>query len=788
MKLKSLLLATACVCSITGSAQIAWNPSAWGSENADNNELSVSQDNTIIDRLKTGKTRGDLRNAIPLTYSTTEGYVIMKLRVHDLTLNPKDFKMQIYYYEKDSEGNSVISYNGSKQLLSYIHEDGSDVYYAYMNYQADGRSDEKLKNDDGTDGDYISAKNVFTGDKYTLYGGSSENTLDDGSKITSWMSFVLGCTRSTEENADPYYEILNICSAQAVDVETGTKNDNIKAIADGTFVPAVVNETTGVHYANITSAFNVANALGDDFKSTQTILRVNKDQTIDTRLGCNGYSIKIVGAVDEAGKPAVKITRTKTGNIMFLLNSGSKSTLNLQDIILDGNGGTSDKNFVEVNSGSKLTVDNVVFQNCTITHNGGFINAKAGSTVAINGLTAETGCAFSGEGKATVLANNDNTTLSGVNKLSVWLASTKAISASDLTNESPINIYTTNHTDGSIVVKGWTDSSKFKLMNSDYTLMGKDGNLVLGAESSTNGNVKIGNSVFADLASAVKAAKTGDVIDVTDDLSVEGTLNAEGRNLTIRGNRPTENNSKVIRREESSNATATIIRTGADMLILANQGETVTLQDLNIDGKNVESTNNLIEASGNSTVVLNNVEIADAKSSNALGLVVAKGGGSLSLTDVEINNSTVNESTGTVFVGNTSTATLSGADVVSVSLESNSTLVDAGLTNTKENPISLYAYAGNGTTFGSATIAAGEGVTVNAEKFSTTEDYALTANTSNNTLTFAAKVVNGVEGVNADDVNAPVEYFNLQGQRVANPANGIFIRRQGNTVTKVSLR
>ncbi len=33
--------------------------------------------------------------------------------------------------------------------------------------------------------------------------------------------------------------------------------------------------------------------------------------------------------------------------------------------------------------------------------------------------------------------------------------------------------------------------------------------------------------------------------------------------------------------------------------------------------------------------------------------------------------------------------------------------------------------------------------------------------------------------------NAPVEYYNLQGVKVANPENGIFIRRQGSKVTKV---
>lgn len=44
----------------------------------------------------------------------------------------------------------------------------------------------------------------------------------------------------------------------------------------------------------------------------------------------------------------------------------------------------------------------------------------------------------------------------------------------------------------------------------------------------------------------------------------------------------------------------------------------------------------------------------------------------------------------------------------------------------------------------------------------------------------------GIEAIEA--VEAPVEYFNLQGVRVANPENGIFIRRQGNTVTKVVVR
>ena len=42
----------------------------------------------------------------------------------------------------------------------------------------------------------------------------------------------------------------------------------------------------------------------------------------------------------------------------------------------------------------------------------------------------------------------------------------------------------------------------------------------------------------------------------------------------------------------------------------------------------------------------------------------------------------------------------------------------------------------------------------------------------------------GVENVEIDN-NAPVEYYNLQGVKVANPENGIFIKVQGSNATKV---
>lgn len=57
-----------------------------------------------------------------------------------------------------------------------------------------------------------------------------------------------------------------------------------------------------------------------------------------------------------------------------------------------------------------------------------------------------------------------------------------------------------------------------------------------------------------------------------------------------------------------------------------------------------------------------------------------------------------------------------------------------------------------------------------------------------NTITITTTgIPTGVEDVTVDE-NAPVEYYNLQGVRVDNPENGIYIRRQGSKVSKVLVR
>lgn len=43
-------------------------------------------------------------------------------------------------------------------------------------------------------------------------------------------------------------------------------------------------------------------------------------------------------------------------------------------------------------------------------------------------------------------------------------------------------------------------------------------------------------------------------------------------------------------------------------------------------------------------------------------------------------------------------------------------------------------------------------------------------------------------GTSVEDTNAPVIWYNLQGQRIDNPSGGVFIRQQGSKVTKEYIR
>lgn len=66
-------------------------------------------------------------------------------------------------------------------------------------------------------------------------------------------------------------------------------------------------------------------------------------------------------------------------------------------------------------------------------------------------------------------------------------------------------------------------------------------------------------------------------------------------------------------------------------------------------------------------------------------------------------------------------------------------------------------------------------------------DLRFDANTGELTMTPTADNPTAVAEIAADE-NAPVEYFNMQGVKVENPENGIYVRKQGSKVSKVVVK
>ena len=56
-----------------------------------------------------------------------------------------------------------------------------------------------------------------------------------------------------------------------------------------------------------------------------------------------------------------------------------------------------------------------------------------------------------------------------------------------------------------------------------------------------------------------------------------------------------------------------------------------------------------------------------------------------------------------------------------------------------------------------------------------------------NTIVFKAEDTSSIFELEAEEAEGAVEYYNLQGVNVANPTNGLYIRKQGNKITKVIL-
>jgi hypothetical protein len=299
---------------------------------------------------------------------------------------------------------------------------------------------------------------------------------------------------------------------------------------------------------------------------------------------------------------------------------------------------------------------------------------------------------------------------------------------------------------------------------------------------------------YEDITKAWTSAVDNDVIMVYGNQDISTRLNCDGRNITIKG----YDEDVTITRKARSN-----------MMFLSNQnGYTVTIENITLDGGGEDTDKNLIEASSSGIMVFNNVTIKNAKSKNGLGLVVAKSSGKVALNGVKfVDCVTPNDNHVEVFIG-ANGSSISGNNVANIAVEKgNYTISASELTN--ESPIVITPIQDSGekddnnlSIYNVVNYTEGKTVVSNfsdptkfllncADAMHVEYDADVNGLVAKNGTPESNEDNGEQSSVNVIDANAdnstPV-YYNLNGIEVANPGTGIYIVRRGNKVSKIYVK
>ncbi len=470
-------------------------------------------------------------------------------------------------------------------------------------------------------------------------------------------------------------------------------------------------------------------------------ITINSDVTINDRIAfANDVTV-------EGANPDIKIIAEKVPKAMLLINA----TVTFKNLIYDGNNVAASAPAFECSASKRLTLENFKFEN---------VNQTGNRTITVKGYTTLSNvsfenCTYAENIYPVLVGANDRLTVSGTGEYDVYIESNYRINASNFTGK--LNIYLQNYNAGRLVVSGG-NLANFTLGNAPegYSLINNNGTLVLDLAKNIVSNETTGAS-YTSFEAAYNEAADNDVLVLLEDITLNSRQNIE-KPLTIKG----------------ANSEVKIIRNFTNN-ILFNQssGKHLTLENLVIDANNKANNKNELEV-GNANLTLNNVTISNSVTTQNLFYV--KSGRNLYMTNVAVENCT-----GLVCLANNGRLHLAQNNVIpAIQFVGAQSIIyaDNELTNTTPYNIEISGY----------TPEAGQ-VIVNgcteASKFNlASTDWHLESDGSN--LVLAEGETTGIDGIVADE-NAPVEYYNLQGIRVENPENGIFIRRQGNKTTKVAL-
>ncbi len=507
----------------------------------------------------------------------------------------------------------------------------------------------------------------------------------------------------------------------------------------------------GAASAAVTIGETSYNTIGDAVKAAKAgdVIKFDGTQEVNDRLTI-GVDLTIEGSADAT------IKMTNAGKALLLVNNSANATVN--NVIFDGNDLTLTNNKpVEIaNAAASAT-----FTNCT------FKNFNAQRVIFTQKKTTLTGVKME---NCTITANsnggywaevfvgsgNNNVTIAGESSYTLMLEKNNAVTAGEALsgNIEIIPVYTA----GATLVKGCTDTSIFSLPEGapeGYKLAAEGGNIVLAFEKMVVKNETTGVE-YSSLMAAYNAAEDNQTLVVLEDVTLgDRILNAK-RNLVIKGLTPEVKITKTF--------------TGK-LFFCADKGN-LTLQDLVLDCDNKATSTPELEVNV-TNFYITNVKIINSVSSNCL--LNIKSGNKNGI----LNGFTQENCTGGINVSGV--LQMQGNNNVPVTVADGGSIKVIGeLTNEQPIEITLPATA-------KADDLAISGTTAYRKFHLTNEGLYLVPDANGENLILSVNKPTGIEDITVDE-NAPVEYFNLQGVRVANPENGLYIRRQGGKATKVYVK
>lgn len=279
-----------------------------------------------------------------------------------------------------------------------------------------------------------------------------------------------------------------------------------------------------------------------------------------------------------------------------------------------------------------------------------------------------------------------------------------------------------------------------------------------------------GKAGYSNLTEAWDAAVDGDVIILNENQAITSRRACDTRKLTLKAGK-----ANTVTR-------ATNFNNKGHAMFLANKKDgisgSLTLDGITLDGGNVDVTGATLEQA-DGDLIANNVTVQNVKGSGN-AYVVAKSTKTAKFNGLTVKDCTPGTSTqADVFVGHNN-ATFSGNNKCTIHIEKDH-FIKAGEDLANNEPVELRCDAARATDTKIV-----ENCADPTQFKMGTPGFTLVAKEGH--LHVSKTETSLIDVIGSDDDNAPVEYFNLQGVRVENPENGLYIRRQGKKVEKVFVR